>query len=303
MAKQYELTLERKTPEARQVRDAFARAMNHPDFEALRESKLYIDLVLVCDAADNPDKPTGPVLKHQGLYAAAICERVNAKARLFGAPDVVIWVDRYSWMALSLDEERDALIDHELRHIGVRAGAVDDAGRPAVQIREHDHHVGFFVGTSLRYGQSSPEARYMRAMLRSPRCTQGYLSGLAPEEAAETARAAQRAVNVTKATETTATRSTSQVMADSLAKAKGRSNGLQADLDAILTKMVEPFGSMTMSVGASVDGPFEPPSVRLTVEQGKLVRTPVTVPASPPPTLDDEDGMPMGPDMEPRQPF
>ncbi len=283
MGKQYELTLERKTDAARQVRESFARAMNHPDFEDLRLAKIYIDLVLVCDAADNPDRPTGPVLKHQGLYAAAICERTTPKARLFGSPDVVIWVDRHCWLQLTTDGERDALLDHELRHIGVRAGAVDDAGRPAVQIREHDHHVGFFVGTSLRYGDSSPEARYMRSMLQ--RSVQGYLTGLSPEESMDATRAAHKASDQVRGDEMAVAQTTSAVMMDALAEARAT----KRSIDRTLKEMVQPFESVTISMGSG-------PRTRLTVEDGELKRSPV-------PSLDDEDGMPMDPDVEPRAPF
>lgn len=116
------------------------------------------------------DEGTEPVLKHGGYPAAAYVRITPLRDRAAGMPDAMIVVDRAYWMTLG-SQAGDALMDHELTHlewvVDKDSGApiCDTIGRPKLQIRKHDHQMGWFMEVAQRHGEQSPEVRQAKSLI------------------------------------------------------------------------------------------------------------------------------------------
>lgn len=77
-----------------------------------------------------------------------------------GRGDAEITIDN-QWWEESTEEEKRALLDHELHHIALKIdkrGIVrDDLGRPKIQMRNHDLEIGWFKVIAARHGDNSQE--------------------------------------------------------------------------------------------------------------------------------------------------
>src|SRR5690606_5222802 len=102
-------------------------------------------------------------------YPAAAMVKINSyRDRVEGKADATIFIDADEWEGLD-DPRREALIDHELQHLEVKrdpdtgAPLSDDAGRPKLKIRKHDHQYGWFDVIAERHGDASYEVRQAKA--------------------------------------------------------------------------------------------------------------------------------------------
>lgn len=124
----------------------------HPE---LVEAGVTIEAVMAFD-----DKGGYPV-KANG-YPALACIRANSlKNRVKGFADAEITIDKSAYDALN-DQQKKALIDHELFHLVVvrdKEGNIkhDDAERPKIKLKKHDYQFGWFREIALRHGENSPE--------------------------------------------------------------------------------------------------------------------------------------------------
>ena len=105
----------------------------------------------------------GPAVKHHGWPCAAVAKVNSYKNRLDGLDDCSITIDGEWWSDHS-EEERIALLDHELHHFQpqkTKTGKwkLDNANRPKVKIREHDFEIGGFHVIAKRHGRSAVEVR------------------------------------------------------------------------------------------------------------------------------------------------
>lgn len=109
--------------------------------------------------ANNPD---GDAVTHGGYPAQAKIRIVSLKDRAKGCKDAELIIDESNWRDLT-DEQRRALIDHELQHLEVKfkdgGVALDDLGRPKLSMRKHDWQMGWFDVIARRHGEASPEVR------------------------------------------------------------------------------------------------------------------------------------------------
>lgn len=139
----------------------------HPE---LRDAGVTFD-VLFARAARNEDGDVdGPAVKHGGYPVLAMVKIVNLKDRAKGNADVEIVIDEDNWETMN-DEQRNALIDHELEHCELQlemtqdgAEAVvkrDDLGRPKLKMRLHDRQFGWFDVCAERHGVNSAEAQQL----------------------------------------------------------------------------------------------------------------------------------------------
>ncbi len=131
----------------------------------LRDAGVTVDLLFATPkpAADGEIEPDAVALKHHGYQVAALCKQNAYKLRVQGHADAEIVVDGERWPAWS-EEEREALIDHELEHLELKAdrdGNVirDDLDRPKLRIRLHDHEFGWFDSVARRHGKHSFEVQ------------------------------------------------------------------------------------------------------------------------------------------------
>jgi hypothetical protein len=103
------------------------------------------------------------VLKLHGVRCAATI-RVNSYAdRVQGKPDVTVTIARDSWEAFS-DEQKLALIDHELEHLlpdldDEKNPRSDDLGRPKFKMRPHDWDLSGFASVVRRHGRAAVEVK------------------------------------------------------------------------------------------------------------------------------------------------
>lgn len=137
-------------------------ADHYPDLE---EADLRIGVLLAF-----PKMGVGPALKHHGYPAVALTKGTSHEDRVAGKPDVIIKIDANRWALLS-EEERAALIDHELNHIVPqrdKEGVIkeDDQGRPLVKMRLHDAEIGVFFDVIKRHGSASLDAQVCQSLHR-----------------------------------------------------------------------------------------------------------------------------------------
>lgn len=129
--------------------------------EPLREAGVEIDYLFAYGARDEDGKLVGNALTKNGIKALGLTRKLSLKDRAAGRGDSEIVIDG-DWWADANDDERNALLDHELHHIAVKANKsgviqTDDLGRPQLRMRKHDVDVGWFAIIAQRHGAASQE--------------------------------------------------------------------------------------------------------------------------------------------------
>jgi hypothetical protein len=105
--------------------------MNH-----LRISTIFVEAL-------DKEGISSPAIKKDGVPCAAQVKIITKKDRLTKNADVEILIDQSAWNA-SNDEERKAIIDHELTHVVMRLSKKDglpkrdDDGKLCLKLRRHD---------------------------------------------------------------------------------------------------------------------------------------------------------------------
>ncbi len=127
----------------------------------LANHEVKIDYITAQATVNDDGVPTGPAVTHGGYPAWAIAKILQSKDRVMGRGDCEIVIDGDRWPMLS-DEQKDALLDHELYHFTLKVdkyGAVvmDDIHRPKMKLRKHDHQFGWFDEIAQRHGANSIE--------------------------------------------------------------------------------------------------------------------------------------------------
>lgn len=131
----------------------------------LHEAGVTIDAVFACAETDEDGNPKGNPVKLAGYVCAATIQRANLKQRALGHADAIITIDGDQWNDFS-NEEREALIDHELTHMVPQWEdgklVTDDLGRPKLKTRLHDWQLGGFAEVVERHGQAALECQMIR---------------------------------------------------------------------------------------------------------------------------------------------
>jgi putative metallopeptidase len=134
----------------------------HPDLAQVRIAALFMF----------DDENSDPVLMHNGYPAGAVVRITTLRERALGMADAVIVVDRAYWQTIT-HMQHCALIDHELTHLGRKLDSdtqqpiFDALGRPKLQMRRHDHQLGWFDEVAQRHGENSIEMRQARDLVQS----------------------------------------------------------------------------------------------------------------------------------------
>jgi hypothetical protein len=130
---------------------------------------LRIDFVEARAELDDEGHPSGPALKLHGVAALGIAKIIPPKDRALGRGDAEIAFDGDWWIEAS-DEQRRALLDHELHHLALVAdkfGNVkrDYLDRPKLRMRKHDFDFGWFSIIAVRHGVNSVECHQAKAIM------------------------------------------------------------------------------------------------------------------------------------------
>lgn len=128
-----------------------------PQHLPLADARVRIDYLLAYPEYDEVSgEAKGPAMKTRGHAILGKCRISNLKERTQGLGDAEIILDGLTWENAS-ELERRGLLDHELTHLGVKSGVVDDMGRPKLKMRHHDFETGWFAAVAARNGEHSPE--------------------------------------------------------------------------------------------------------------------------------------------------
>lgn len=120
-------------------------------------------LFAFADVDETTGEITGDALKCHGVKALGITRKLGPKDRAKGLGDAEICLDG-DWWANASDEERAALLDHELHHI-CGTEKRDNLGRPVIKMRKHDWQFGWFNVIAARHGQHSQECQQAKSMM------------------------------------------------------------------------------------------------------------------------------------------
>lgn len=160
----------------------------------LAEANVTFDLLFHHPKTDENGHPVPDSgLKHNGYGAAGVTKIVGVKDRAKGCADVEIVFDLATWETMD-DEQREALIDHELTHVQVvtdeRGDVESDAvGRPRLRTRRHDYQHGWFAEVAERRGMASLEVQQAVGLVKSEH-GQLFLPGIVGDASSAAARTA-----------------------------------------------------------------------------------------------------------------
>lgn len=113
---------------------------------------------------------SGPPISAGGYPALACVAKTSQHQRAAGSPDIIFQIDAKRWLEMT-EDQRAALVDHELHHIELTEDgdapegfALDPQGRPKITMRKHDYQFGWFTAIAERHGANSPEVTQARIM-------------------------------------------------------------------------------------------------------------------------------------------
>lgn len=132
----------------------------HPQ---LRDAGVTVECLFAFALTDDNGDKVGAAVKLHGYTCKAVVRVLSLKDRTVGRGDVEVLIDGDNWPTWS-DEEKDALLDHELEHVELRTdkdGVIirDDLDRPKLRLRKHDHQFGWFDSIARRHGRASSEVQ------------------------------------------------------------------------------------------------------------------------------------------------
>lgn len=132
----------------------------HPE---LVEHDVRVGMVFTSASKNDHGEPTCKAVTFAGTGVVAKVRRVTPKERLWCDADVMIEVDADRWASMS-EEERTAVVDHELTHVELaraKDGSVKltEDLRPAIKFRPDDWMLTGFREVIERHGKSAIEAQ------------------------------------------------------------------------------------------------------------------------------------------------
>lgn len=157
---------------------------HHPE---LAEAGVTVALLEARAETDEEGDPKGPAITVGGYPAIGSCQVTPYLGRVQGLADALIKIDALWWEDAD-DQERSALLDHEVMHLQLKEGDERDrAGRPRLKLRKHDRQHGWFDAIARRWGPASQEHQQCKALLGADllRDYQLPLPGLAAVEPIE----------------------------------------------------------------------------------------------------------------------
>ena len=164
------------------VRKLAAEILTQYDcYQPLLDARVTVDYLFAFGPRDGEGMLSGPALTKNGVRVLGLASKQPAKLRALGVMDCLVQLDGDWWEAAETkDDQRKALLDHELFHFMV---VLDDKGpkldcckRPQVELRDHDAEVGWFFCVAERHGEASQERIQAKAILAA--APQLFLPGI-----------------------------------------------------------------------------------------------------------------------------
>jgi hypothetical protein len=142
------------------------------DVMAVHHQRLIDAEVTVCyrmvhAPRDKKGEPKGPALKVHGVQAAGSVRINSLKDRSQGLADATVLLDGDRWDDWPEQTQR-ALLSHELTHLEP-TGAVDDLGRPKLEMRQHDADVGVFFGVMETFLEAALDTQVVAKLTEDTR--------------------------------------------------------------------------------------------------------------------------------------
>lgn len=146
-----------------------AQALMEKYHTNLVEAGVVVDIMFAFATKDANEEPKGHAIMHGGYPAEGLCKILSLKDRVMGRGDAEIILNGDHWNGWT-PQQRDALLDHELHHLSVRASEdgiiqVDDIGRPKLEMRKHDREFGWFDLIAKRWGSDSHEVMQAKQLI------------------------------------------------------------------------------------------------------------------------------------------
>jgi len=121
-------------------------------------------------AFDKDDEPT-PALKHAGHYCEAYVKLISRRRKLRDPHEAEIDIDGHMWEEKN-DQQREALLDHELSHIKVvtdRHGIPkrDEDERVQLKLVPDDIFITGFLSVIRHYGQNAGEYQSISSAMQA----------------------------------------------------------------------------------------------------------------------------------------
>lgn len=161
-----------------------------PRHKPVLDARVKVDYVFAHADLDDYGIAKNDAIRHRGQKALGLCHRIKLKERVMGRGDVEITLDG-DWWDKAGEEERRALLDHELYHICVETdqngkALTDDFSRPKITMRPHDYEFGWFAVIAECHGQAAVEVQQAQMMM--DKAGQWFWPGLEESARKEAAR-------------------------------------------------------------------------------------------------------------------
>jgi hypothetical protein len=148
-------------PAPEHVADLLKAVLKRFYSETLEAVDLTVDLIYASSDTEAPAVSLG------SYPCLAVVRIMGPKDRAMGRGDAEIVIDRDAYEKLD-DNERTALLDHELYHLELKTDdfgkpEFDDHQRPKLKMRLHDHQFGWFDAIAKRHGDASQEVQQAQA--------------------------------------------------------------------------------------------------------------------------------------------
>lgn len=133
--------------------------------DTLQAVDINVDLIYVSSDSE------APAVSLSGYPCLAVVKIMGPKDRAMGRGDAEIVIDRDAYEKMD-DNERTALLDHELYHLELKTDEFgkpefDDHQRPKLKMRLHDHQFGWFDAIAKRHGEASQEVQQAQAFAQT----------------------------------------------------------------------------------------------------------------------------------------
>lgn len=136
--------------------------------QPLLDAEVQFDYVFAFPDYDEDGAAKNEAIKKNGVKALGLCRILPLKDRAMGRGDVEITLDGEWWQDAN-EQERAALLDHELHHAEVKKQngcvVIDDLRRPKIKLRKHDVEIGWFNIIAERHGAFSQECQQAKSMM------------------------------------------------------------------------------------------------------------------------------------------